>query len=410
MTSQPSEGLAVNPFEPRAERRREMREVAPGVFSFEGYGFATQGCVITDNGVAVIDTGVIPPHGEMMRDEIRARTEAPIRYAIYTHGHLDHIGGAAPLVEAGAQIIGHENVPARLDRYRMLEEQINIINSIQFHIDIRGMRRQFVYPALTYRDRHDLDLGGRRLELFHAKGETDDCTLVWLADARVIFVGDLFTWVFPNIGNPLKIVRYEKEWFETLERVRDLAPEAMVPGHGPAIVGDAAVREALTDWIDVLRFLHEQVIAHLNRGSRLEDMYRDIVLPGRLAQSRFLRPVYGCREFAIANIARRYSGWIDYNPANLYPPPRADVANAILELVGDPERVLAKARALKDGGRLQVALQVIDVLTDARPDDPRGHALRAEILDAIAAGDANLISRDIFIWARDEARKRAGGA
>lgn len=410
MTSQRSEGLNVNPFEPRAERTREMREVASGIFSFEGYGFATQGCVITDEGVAVIDTGVIPSHGELMRDDIRARTQAPIAYAIYTHGHLDHIGGAKPFVDAGAQIIGHENVPTRLDRYRMLEEQINIVNSIQFHIDIRGMRRQFVYPTVTYRERYDVELGGRRIELFHGKGETDDCTLVWVPDARVIFAGDLFTWVFPNIGNPLKIVRYEKEWFEALERVRDLRPAAMVPGHGPAIVGETEVREALSDWIDVLRFLHEQVVAHLNRGSRLEDMYREIILPERLARSRYLRPVYGCREFAIANIARRYSGWIDYNPANLYPAPRADVAQAILDLAGDPDKVLAKARALKDEGRLQVALQVIDVLTDARPDDSRGHALRAEILDAIASADANLISRDIFIWARDEARKRAGGA
>lgn len=407
MTSPPTPPADVNPFEPRARRQPTMREVAAGTYAFEGYGFATQGCLVTDEGVVVIDSGVLPRTGEMMRDDIAARTKAPVRYLVYTHGHLDHVGGAQPFFEAGAEVIAHENVVQRLDRYRMLEEQINIINSIQFHVDIRGLRRRFVYPTITYRDAYTLDLGGRRLELFHGKGETDDCSLAWLPDAGVIFVGDLFTWVFPNIGNPLKIVRYEQEWFQALERVRDLRPAVMVPGHGPAITDAATVREALTDWIDLLRFLHEQVIAHLNRGSRLEDMDREIVLPERLEHSRYLRPIYGNRHFAIANIARRYSGWIDYDPANLYPAPRAEVAAAILDAVGDPEKVLAKARSLQAAGRLQVALQVIDVLADGRPGDARAHALRAEILDAIAGDDENLISRDIFIWARDESRKRA---
>jgi len=50
------------------------------------------------------------------------------------------------------------------------------------------------YPTATYRDELRLRVGGRELELHHARGETDDHTWVWIPDARTLCTGDLFIW------------------------------------------------------------------------------------------------------------------------------------------------------------------------------------------------------------------------
>ena len=410
MTSRSTSRPQANPFDPQVLRpSRRRQEVAPGVHHFVGYGFGTASAALTGDGWVVIDTGGNPRAAADIRQELRGLSDRPVRYVIYTHGHIDHCPGAEALLDEGAQVIAHENVPLRFDRYLMLEEHTKLINSIQFRVDLSGVRFRFIYPHITYSRDEAFELGGRRFELFHGKGETDDATVVWLPDARAAFVGDFFTWVFPNVGNPLKIVRYEKEWFETLERVRDLDPAVLVPGHGRAITDRRELRAALRDWIDVLRLIHAGVVEHLNRGATLEETVAGVRLPRRLQESRFLNPAYGSLEFAITNVYRRYSGWIDFDAAKLSPAPRAEVAALLMDAVGDEGRLLDTARRLQAEGRLQHALEVIDVLAHGRPANREAHAIRAEILDALAAASGNLIARDVYLWAADGARKAAGG-
>ena len=91
---------------------------------------------------------------------------------------------------------------------------------------------EYRYPDETYRDRLDLDVGGERFELHHARGETDDHTWVWVPDRRVLCTGDLFIWASPNCGNPQKVQRYAIEWARALRAMAALGAEVLLPGHG----------------------------------------------------------------------------------------------------------------------------------------------------------------------------------
>jgi alkyl sulfatase BDS1-like metallo-beta-lactamase superfamily hydrolase len=304
--------------------------------------------------------------------------------------------GAKPFVAEGATIYAHENVARRFDRYTLLSDHINHINSVQFGANIRGMKRTFEYPMVHYHDTMSFAVGDTTFELIGGMGETDDATVVWVPSMRAVFAGDFLVGSFPNIGNPYKVVRYEREWFEMLERILALDPEVIVPGHGKPMHRGPEMTQMLRDNIDALRLIHERVVWHLNNASTLERAVDDIRLPKDLEQSPYLRQVYSRVEFAVMNVWRRYTGWYDNHPASLFPRRRAGFARAVRSLIGDDGKITADARALHDAGDQLLALELLHVILDDEPEQPEARALADEVLKSLAAGDECLMSANAW--------------
>lgn len=350
----------------------------------------------TDEGVVVVDTGVAPGIGERVLARIREQTDKPVRAVVYTHGHVDHVMGARPFVAAGAQVYAQQNVARRFDRYKLLEDHFNHINSVQFGRDISGTRRTFEYPAIHYHDHAQFALGGVNFELIAGMGETDDATVVWVPSMRAVFAGDFLIGSFPNVGNPYKVVRYEREWYEMLERIVALDPEVIVPGHGRPMTRGADMKQALQDNIDALKFIHQRVVWHLNHASTLEHAVADIRLPQHLQQSPHLRQIYSRVEFAVMNVWRRYAGWYDESPTTLFPRRRRDFAASIRSLIGDDAKIVAEARGLHAAGDQLLALELLHVILDAEPAQPEASALEQDVLKALANGDECLMSANAW--------------
>ncbi|MBI1885376.1 MAG: MBL fold metallo-hydrolase [Chloroflexi bacterium] len=377
-------------------RTLQVQPVAEGVYFARG--FSNAGWVITDDGVVVIDTAG-GPASRLLLEEIRKTTDKPVRYLIYTHGHVDHTLGAQVFDEDGlCRVIAHEMVAERFRKYEKLNEHTNRINALQFHLPIPpDFRPRFRYPDLAYHEHYSFQLGGRNIDLFHGRGETDDATVIHVPDANVVFSGDFLIGVLPNLGNPFKVVRFEREWFETLERVQQIDPAAVCPGHGNrAHLGREQVREVLSHNIEALRYLHDEVCRRLNEGETLDRMVAEVRLPPHLAESPHLRPYYSRLEFAVITIHRRYAGWYDSDPADLIPQPRQEVAAALRGLIGDDEQIVAKARALLDEGRPLLALPVLQVLLRADPDNVAGRRLRTELMQRLFDSDSCLMSRNVW--------------
>jgi alkyl sulfatase BDS1-like metallo-beta-lactamase superfamily hydrolase len=395
----------------------QLEVIEPGIAMF--HGFANVAFAYGSGEMLAADTSSAQM-GALAVKAIREITDEPFAFLIYTHGHGDHAFGTEAFITDNLtrgyrrpKIWAHEDVAARFDRYRLTRGWQAHINSLQFGVriapDFMFADKSFTLPDLTYRDMQLLELEREPVELRHAMGETDDATWVWMPRRRLAMVGDLIVSSLPNTGNPNKVQRYTLEWAEALEQIAARKPRIVLPGHGPAYRGEDVCHELLTETARALRFIHDEVVARLNRGEWPVDIVEaNIKLPDELASKPFLRPVYGCVPFVVRDVIRRYGGWWSGAPSQMFPAKRSDVAEEIMGLCGR-EQLLARALALKDGGQLKQALALAEMALDANSTDAEAVALNAEILDAMAAAEPSFIARNFFGAAARDLRARVKG-
>src|SRR5438094_6002487 len=387
-------------------------ELAPGLVFFHTWANVT--ALRTEAGLVLVDTGNFATRDRTFA-AVRAVDPAPLAAAVYTHGHVDHACGLPPfLAEAREKgrpepaIVGHRNAPARFDRYRMTAPWNGLINSRQFSV-AAAWPTEYQYPGTIYDTTHVLEVGGVRLELTHARGETDDHTWLWWPARRILFTGDLFFWVAPNAGNPQKVQRYAAEWAAALRAMAARGAELLVPGHGVPVVGAGRVRQVLEDTAEWLETLERETVARMNAGATLEQILAEVRPPAHLADRPYLQPVYDEPEFVVRNVWRLYGGWWDGVPAHLKPAPEATLGREVAALAGGVGALVARATALAASGDLALASHLADWAVAAAPDDRAAHAARAAIYEARAKASAALMTRGIFASVARESAEKAGG-
>lgn len=231
------------------------------------------GLIVGDGASALIDTTWdLPLTRRLLGDTASATTGAPITHLILTHADGDHVHGAQLLpaatciaAEAALGELAHED-PGGLQRSRLgagLLARVGIGAPRRFGAYVRWMMEPFDFSGITIRmpDRTfagalDLEVGGRHLRLQHlGPAHTAGDVIVHLPDAGTIFAGDLlFTGVTPN--------RWSGEfdgWRRALDRIAELAPTTIAPGHGP--VSDLTDLERLDRYF---AWLQRQAVDLLN--------------------------------------------------------------------------------------------------------------------------------------------------
>ncbi|MCU1591211.1 MAG: fold metallo-hydrolase [Frankiales bacterium] len=386
----------------------EVQEVAEGVAFVPS--FANVSAFRTGDGLVLIDTGSAPL-AEHVHRTVRTWERSRLNTAVYSHGHIDHVFGV-PLFEAEAEasswapptVVAHEALPARFDRYVLTAGYNEIVNQRQFQLPDLRWPRDYRYPDRTYRDALTLEVGGTAFLLQHCRGETDDHTFTWVPDRKVLCCGDLFIWASPNAGNPQKVQRYPREWAAGLRAMAGLGAELLLPGHGVPIVGADRIRQALAETAELLEHLHDETVALMNEGARLDDIVHTVRGPQHLLDRPYLRPVYDEPEFVVRNTWRLYGGWWDGDPSHLKPAPAAALATELAALAGGPRRLAERARQLADSD-LRLAGHLAELAWQAAPEDPDTNDARAEVYDRRAAAEASTMSKGVFSWTAAESRR-----
>ncbi|NJP90557.1 MBL fold metallo-hydrolase [Nonomuraea sp. FMUSA5-5] len=345
-----------------------------------------------------------------LHDDVRKWTRAPLTTAFYSHGHIDHVFGTAPFEEEPgprATVYAHEAVVDRFERYVLTNGYNAVINQRQFQAPDLRWPATYRHPDVTYTDALTVRRGDLTFDLVHAKGETDDATIGYVREHRLLLPGDLFIWVTPNCGNPQKVQRYPREWVHALRLMAAMDAEIMLPSHGAPIFGRDRIRQALLETAEWLDSLVTQTLELLNSGARLDEIVHSVRPPDHLADRPYLRARYDEPEFVVRNLWRLYGGWYDGNPAHLKPAPDAVLAKSVAELAGGPGALAdAALRALSDGDE-RLAGHLAEMAALAAPDDAGVHRVRAEVFAARAAGELSLMAKGVFTWAAEESKRRS---
>ena len=98
-------------------------------------------------------------------------------------------------------------------------------------------------------------------ELVEAHGETHDQLFIWLPNQKAILPGDNYYQAFPNLytirGTTPRPVR---AWIASLDEMRKLEPEYIVPSHTGPIIGKDEVAKQLTDYRDGITWVYVETI------------------------------------------------------------------------------------------------------------------------------------------------------
>jgi len=191
------------------------------------YAFFDQniGVVLGGDGVMLIDTRSTHAQAREILVDLRELTATPVSVVVDTHGHFDHAYGNH--VFRPAPIWGHERCVTFMERTGE-QRRANIAKS---EPEIAADIPEVVIdpPDRTFAETAYVDVGGRRVELrFLGRGHTDHDIVIRVADAGVLFAGDLVeNGAVPYFGDG-----YPLDWPETAFRVAELGVGVIVPGHG----------------------------------------------------------------------------------------------------------------------------------------------------------------------------------
>lgn len=374
----------------------------------------------TEDGLVVFDTSG-ENGGQPVVEAIRGWRKTPFRALVYTHGHIDHVGGSGAFIaasenrgDARPQVIGHAQIPKRFARYRLTDGYNSKINARQFRgfqsrgYGIGGRAAFFpenvAEPDVIYQEALSLSFGDNKFDLHHARGETDDHTWAWIPKYKAICAGDFFIWNFPNAGNPQKVQRYPVEWAKALRDMAGREAELFIPAHGLPIQGRARIQNLLTEVAQVLENLVSQTLAMMNQGIRLNDIVHSVKVPAEALAKPWLRPLYDEPEFVINNVWRQFGGWYGGNPAYLKPAKTQALAQELIKLGGGAKAFIDRALALADQGDFRVACHLIELATDANEKDGDAHSARADIYQRRRNQETSMMAKGIFGYAAGKSK------
>jgi len=253
-----------------AGRAFRFNEVKDGVYHAIGTGalavVGNSSVIVNDSDVIVVDDHVSPAAAWVLLDEIKSITDKPVTTVINTHFHFDHAHGNQ-IFEPNVQIIGHEftrrmllgnstgmplyqnyltGLPAQIEALRQRvasESDAGARTKLQAQLQVAennlASQKELTPtpPNVTLTTQLTLYRGSREIQVrFLGRGHTAGDVVVYLPNERVVMTGDFLTSGLSNMSDG-----YLDEWAASLEALKALDFDTVLPGHGEAFTDRAKI-------------------------------------------------------------------------------------------------------------------------------------------------------------------------
>ena len=262
------------------EKKVSFTQLSEHAWAYTAEGDPNTGIVIGDDCVLVADTQATPGMAADVIRRIREVTDKPIKYVVLTHYHAVRVLGASAY--AAQQIIASQDTYDLIVERGEQDKASEIGRFPRLFRDVESVPAGMTWPTLTFSGKMTLWLGQLEVQLLQlGRGHTKGDTVVWLPQDRVLLSGDLVEFdATPYAGDA-----YFSDWPQTLDNIVTLNAAALVPGRGPALIGEARVAEGLASTRAFVSELYASVKAGAAAGKDLNAVYRETCAA--------LKPKYG---------------------------------------------------------------------------------------------------------------------
>ena len=254
--AQPAQPAAPAQQAPAAPAPVTFTQVAPNLYMITGGRGANGGAYIGEKEVLLIDSKQDSASVAQVFAGLAKLTKNPVTRLVNTHADGDHVFGNRFLPK-GVTVIAHENCL----------KEFFVASMSGAPSDWNNPALKTYLPSVTYKDRLDLTIGTKRVQLWYfGVGHTTGDTVVFFPDEKVAFTGDqVFTTRVQLIhaykgGSSLSEVATLEKMLATIDAT------TFVCGHN-----DPIDRAAVQNHIAAQRKLQDQVRSHKAMGMSLED-------------------------------------------------------------------------------------------------------------------------------------------
>ena len=247
-------------------------KLSENAYAYTAEGDPNSGVIIGDDSVMVIDATATPVMARELIAQIRSVTDKPIRHVVLSHYHAVRVLGASAYAAEGATEIiasrgtrdliverGEADMKSEIERFPRLFQAVESIPGL-------------TWPTMVFERELTLYLGRLEVRLMHiGAGHTRGDTIAWIPSQKICFSGDLVEY---NAGVYTGDAQLE-EWPATLERLRAMDPEQLVPGRGPVMQGREACHAAIDYTRRWVTDLYATAKAGVAAGKDLKQVFAD---------------------------------------------------------------------------------------------------------------------------------------
>ena len=234
------------------DKKITFERLSEHCWAYTAEGDPNSGVIIGERAILVSDATATPAMARDLIRQIRTVSDKPIQYVLLTHYHAVRVLGASAFAAEGCT-----DIIASQGTYELIVERGAQDMKSEMERFPRLFRGAEEIPGLTWPTlvvaggdpvrgevpgRLTLDLGGVKVQIWSpGPGHTRGDTIAWVEAEKVLFSGDLVEYEAGVYTGDAQL----EEWPATLEALRALGAEALVPGRGEAMKGSADVNKAL---------------------------------------------------------------------------------------------------------------------------------------------------------------------